>query len=320
MMAKRGPSLLIFGSQTSLPTAEKLASLRTTLLQEPALHGLAATIAELQDTWHDLVSHDPDLKPIPGEKVLSSFATWINEGVFQLEGQPGSVATPNLVLTPLTVILHLVEYFRFLDKAEYTHEQYVESEDKSFEGFCTGLLAASALSLSRDTKQSVVMAAAALRLAVAIGAYVDLDEGVFASPAQEVTCVVVRCKEAAQREEVDRLLETIPEVCSILLSPPLLEDEESNSLITWFAGLYFCHHGHKYHHHHDSKAGGGVADSEALGARAVHTHDTSAREIPFTFGEALLREDLITSDLRPSLPLPYERYPCSRRNRSSNPD
>lgn len=214
-MATRGPSLFIFGSQTPFPSAEKLDSLLSTLLNEPDLHGFAAAVAELQGTWHDLVFHDPDLQIVLGEALLSSFSTWIDEGVFKLEGQSDAEKIPSLVKTPLTVILHLVEYFSFMKKADLSHEQYVESNDKLFEGFCTGMLAAAALSTAADTKKSIVMASAALRLAVAIGAYVDLDEGLFADPPRETSCVAARWKESTQREEVEAMVETIPEVSTI---------------------------------------------------------------------------------------------------------
>lgn len=230
-MATGGPHLLVFGSQTPLPSADKLASLRSTLLNEPDLQGLAAAVAELPVVWHDLVLHDSDLQAVPGDDLLSCFSAWINEGAFRPTSIPGTENIANLLLTPLTVILHLVDYFSFLKTTGASHERYVvESNDTSFVGFCTGMLAASTLSAAKDTKQLILTASSALRLAVAIGAYVDLNEGFFSDPPRETACIAVRWKDAGQKVRLDGELGTISEAGPPFVDPSHVPEQEGPRL------------------------------------------------------------------------------------------
>jgi hypothetical protein len=65
--------------------------------------------------------------------------------------------------------------------------------------------------LAKDEGEAVALSASALALAVALGAYVDLD-GCFANPPREFTCLSVRWKTTAESLLVMKATEEHAEV------------------------------------------------------------------------------------------------------------
>jgi hypothetical protein len=208
------PSLVVFGPQSSLLSAEWLVQLRSTLLGNRQLEGLVTAITQLDSIWSDLAFADPDFNNIPGQEHLRAFSNWISGD--DASDPPAELSQLNLLLTPLTVISHLVEYFNYLEGSGFSHEQLLDSTSINgsggFQGFCTGLLAAVTLSLAKDEEEAVTISAAALGLAMALGAYVDLD-GYFANPRREFSCISVRWKSAAESLLVTKATEEHAEVC-----------------------------------------------------------------------------------------------------------
>jgi hypothetical protein len=206
------PSLVVFGPQSSLLSAEWLVQLRSTLLGNRQLEGLVTAVTQLDSTWSDLAFADPSFKNIPGQEHLRAFSNWISGD--DNSDPPAELSRLNLLLTPLTVISHLVEYFNYLEVSGLSHEQLLDSTSINgggFQGFCTGLLAAVTLSLAKDEKEAVTISAAALGLAMALGAYVDLD-GYFANPPREFSCLSVRWKSTTDSLLVMNAIEEHPEV------------------------------------------------------------------------------------------------------------
>lgn len=81
------------------------------------------------------------------------------------------------------------------------------------QGLCVGFLSAIVVSLSRNDMEIGTVAAIGLRLAVCIGAYVDLD-GISGIPSKEAACVALRWKDniSSDKKKVDALLQSFPEV------------------------------------------------------------------------------------------------------------
>jgi len=90
-------------------------------------------------------------------------------------------------------------------------------KDGGIQGFCTGFLAATALACSKDEEEINVLGAVALRLAVCIGACVDLDSR-FAKPSKTRGCVATRWKTELGRNDVDQVLRSYPDVSAIVSS------------------------------------------------------------------------------------------------------
>lgn len=161
MDAQPDTKVLIFGSQTLFPREESFTRLRATLLSSSAFQWIVDVVYELQgppaSSVAEVFCH---LNFVHGAKLLDS---WIKTGHLPYP-------LPNIVVTPLVVISHLVQFIQYKELSRLSNSESVESL-----GFCTGLLSAFAISSSRDEAQFPKHGAAAIRLAAFIGAIVDAD-------------------------------------------------------------------------------------------------------------------------------------------------
>lgn len=203
-------SLIAFGPQTSTPSTEYLSRLRANLLNDPRLRTFLSAIKELPKAWQTLVEWNSELRNVPGLQSTGYIQRWIDQG----ESAWTTKVLPNVLLTPLTVIIHIVEYFQYLDGVEggATHSQVLDGALRGgIQGCCTGLLATIALACSKNEEGVNVLGAVALRLALCIGAFVDLD-GAFASTPHETCCLAVRWRPEAGRDPVRAILRGYPDV------------------------------------------------------------------------------------------------------------
>lgn len=206
------PSLVVFGPQTPHPTADQLERIRATLLNNAHLQSFAAAIEDLDSFWELLVNADPNLANLAGSEQLHLLRTWLDQGTF-----PPTSSNPlsNAVLTPLTVIVHVVEYLDSLNDQALgcSHSELLQSvTDAGIQGFCSGLLTAVAVACSSTESNLIRLACVSLRLAVVIGAYVDLDES-SGELEKEAACLAVRWTNPEQERSVRSSLEDTPEVC-----------------------------------------------------------------------------------------------------------
>ena len=207
------PSLIVFGPQTPLPSAEYLSQMRSVLLNDRRLATFLAAIKDLPNLWPSLVGADASLVPVPGSQLLEGFRKWIDQGGFPTQR---SDTLPNILSTPLTIIIHIVEYFNYLKHLvpSVSHSQILEGvQAGGIQGFCTGFLAAFALGCSKDEEDVCELAAVALRLAVCVGAYVDLDCR-FANPPREISCLTVRWTSEAGKDALLDTLKDYSDVCT----------------------------------------------------------------------------------------------------------
>ena len=206
---QRLPKLVIFGPQRSLPDPEGLSRLRLVILSEPKL---VAAIKDLPSLWLAICQNLPELHQVPGPRVFQLLTAWIDHGHPLTLSHP----CPNVLLTPLSVIADLTNYQHVLRVSNFgkgkSHAAILQNVRKhgGFHGFCTGLLAALALACSNDESDIVEYGAVALRLAVCVGAIVDL-EGAFAVPANEACCLGVHSK-PGEEPTLLKILEDFPEV------------------------------------------------------------------------------------------------------------
>ena len=196
------PSIVAFGSQITWPSSEYLFQLRAALLLEPSLRSFILAIKELPAVWRDLVNHDPRLSAVPGQKCLEELVDWVNHGEFR--SPTGSF--PNILTMPFTIIIHIAQYFHYLDSLHLSQADMLKHvRDGGVQGFCTGMLTATAVACSKSEEDVNALGAVALKLALCIGSYVDLD-GAFAAETNETTSIAVRWRSEAGH---DRILETL---------------------------------------------------------------------------------------------------------------
>lgn len=80
------------------------------------------------------------------------------------------------------MIIHFIHYFHYLASTEcsVTHVDLLgKLQIGGIQGFCTGFLSAAAVACSNSDEDVCIFGAVVLRLAVCIGAYVDLDSRFF---------------------------------------------------------------------------------------------------------------------------------------------
>lgn len=198
------PSLLLFGSQTTWPSSKQSLHLRRALLGEPLLRTFVEAIRNLPEFWSVLVKSDPALQSVTGLEAFKVLRHWLDHGNLVWNAGP----PPNVLCTPLTVIIHLIHYFHYLASTESSvaHADLIrELQMGGIQGFCTGFLSAVALSCSENEEDVSTFGAVALRLAVCIGAYVD-QHSRSGSSQSETVCLAVRWKSDAGKEKLTEVL------------------------------------------------------------------------------------------------------------------
>ena len=162
-----GTDILLFGSQALAFNAESFRQLRTTLLDSPKCLWILETLAELPAHWDPAIQSIPRLQSFPGEKLLQTLNEWFRGGEVPEESFP----LPNVLLTPLGVIMHLTQYARFIE----INQRSFKHNDEVF-GLCTGLLSAQVVSSSEKQDDFEEYGGVAIRLAMLVGALVDAQD------------------------------------------------------------------------------------------------------------------------------------------------
>lgn len=138
--------------------------IRSHLSKTPSGNLLYNALKDLPSIWEAVSNTWPALRKIPGEAQLTTLSR------FLCGESPVDVVEPtNLLLVPVTVILHLIEFCNLKQNME-------ECEVRDIQGFCVGFLAATAAWWADDDIEFQNVVCTVLRLSVCIGALVDLDE------------------------------------------------------------------------------------------------------------------------------------------------
>ena len=202
---------VIFGPQKPFPSAEYLFHLRLVLLSDPRLTSFVDAIKGLLSLWYTFLELQPDLNRVPGTRVLGSLKTWIEHGKFPHVALESDHLL-NVLLTPLTVISHIVQYvFHYRLRETETHPSVVDNSSMGgSQGLSMGILSALAISCSTCVSDISDYGAVALRLAMCIGAFVDL-EGACAQPPDETHSLILRC-DIGNEHSIAKLLNEFPKV------------------------------------------------------------------------------------------------------------
>lgn len=206
------PSTVVCGSQTPVPSSDCLQRIQSNL-KDPKLKELAKAVNDLPQFWSHLVEVKPVLSQV-NDEPLKKLKDWASGECF-LEIPEG---LPNILLAPLTVIIHVVQYLRFVhsldadDFQEDRHRRILQSTERGgFQGLCTGFLSAAALACSGSERDIWCNATVALRLATCVGAYVDLDRLTYDS-ADHHTCVIIHWEDNCGKDRVTEVLKRYPGV------------------------------------------------------------------------------------------------------------
>ena len=202
--------LLLLGSQTIIPSSEYLCRARNLLQSHVELPSLTEAIRELPDLWPILEKGFPSLGQIPGVQILSTLKKWISEGQ-ELE-IPEKAS--NTLLTPLTIIIQIADYVAYLKtiECEDGHASILRSvQNGGIQGLCTGFLSAAVLACSRNMSEMSELGAIAIRLAVCVGACVDLDNAM-APDDEQMLSVTCRWTSSTTIDQISAILGQFPGV------------------------------------------------------------------------------------------------------------
>lgn len=162
-LSSQDGTVLLFGPQALAYTPSMFNDLRGAVWEKAEWGWLLDTISSLPDCWDAFATQFPQfkIKTVDGKKQLQELHDSFKTGVMTAAGAP----LPNIVLSPLVVIGHLVDYIRY--------RQNNRHQVNGALGFCTGLLSAFTVALSKDKADIQKYGANAIRLAVLIGGIVD---------------------------------------------------------------------------------------------------------------------------------------------------
>ncbi|KAJ5893429.1 Polyketide synthase [Penicillium taxi] len=168
-------TVLVFGPQALAFNQNSFHDLRAAITNSAALGWVPSALLELPDCFETVSKEFPHLTVVPGVRLLHALSEWFATG--SLKNLTISPHIPNTILTPITVLSQLAAYDRYIDLRESggLKGSHALANTESA-GFCTGLLAALAVSLSDNNAELAHNGATVLRLAMLIGAVVDAQE------------------------------------------------------------------------------------------------------------------------------------------------
>lgn len=172
--ASRG--VFLFGSQAVSLDETHFRTIQSNIVNNSANSWILQVVSELPQLWQDIIQEFPQFDTLSGGKLLQSLSSSFQSGyVFQEASD-----LPSTLLTPITVITQLVEWSAYMGVRDENSYQdlltdLAESNVESL-GFCTGILSALAVSCSSSVSDLKRHGAAAIRLAVLVGAVVDAHD------------------------------------------------------------------------------------------------------------------------------------------------
>ncbi|KAF2204385.1 hypothetical protein GQ43DRAFT_387983, partial [Delitschia confertaspora ATCC 74209] len=198
-------SLLFFGPQLTKLNHTSLADLQSSITTNPGLRFLVDAVTQLPLLWPTIVQSYPRLAKVQGEEQLEKLCSFVQGGDLL---NPKTLES-NILIAPLTVLSHIVGSLGLFGESPDSISLKDDTTLGAVQGFCIGFLSAAALSSSCNLEEFKKLAAITLRLAVCIGAVVDLDQESF-SPEARHTSVVIRWSTDAQKAILEKVLAAYP--------------------------------------------------------------------------------------------------------------
>lgn len=197
----QSPVSVLFGPQCS-NFDDVAAEISKALAEDPSVRFIRDILTELPSLWADITKAFPSLSQISGNEQIV-------ELVQKLNGlpSPATVEPTNVILTPLTVISQILEFAKLNNRND--EQKIIDAQ-----GFCVGFLSAVLVACAKGNDEFRSLTATIIRLAVCIGALVDLDELMNGSSRS----VVVRWKDLAGCKAFEHVMASHPKASC---SPPL---------------------------------------------------------------------------------------------------
>ena len=211
MLQGASKTTLLFGWQALSLDEHKLESIRNSVHESSANTWIVAALAGLPALLPHLTSVSKDFHSRAGA-LLQSLVRWLKH----TESYSPDFVKNNILLTPLTVVHHLLQYTVFL-QARYPRldpDARFRAAHNTTEvtGFCSGLISAFAVSEAHDVASFEAMGAVAIRMAMMCGLVVDEQNLAQPVPSQ-TSAIAVAWPSNASQHSIDDVLSQFPEVC-----------------------------------------------------------------------------------------------------------
>lgn len=206
-------TLLLFGPQALSYDEAYFERVRLNVLGNEKNRWIRDVIEDLPSYWEELSEAIPSLSSIPGQAWLQRLSHWLLNGISE---EQRTSPTPNIILSPIVVIGHLIEYIQHTTNeprgqsgfGEEGYEQNLSNTETL--GFCVGILSAFVVSSSLTRAQFCQNGAAALRLAMVIGGLVDAQDMKIAE-SQSIS-LATTWKAEQTPSKLHEVLESFPDV------------------------------------------------------------------------------------------------------------
>jgi hypothetical protein len=192
-------SFAVFGPQGTAPSVSYLQSIRTYIINHPVLNCIQEEIASLGDVLTLVASKNKDIAALPqAPEYLDHLQQWL------VHGKPEAIVSVHSSITtlPRLCIIHVVQYFQFLESKGLSHADFVSQVRESgggMQGYCGGMPAAVALGSAANDEEVAQNVGTTLRLAFAIGLYTELGDD---TRVPGLAIMVVRVEREEQAEEL----------------------------------------------------------------------------------------------------------------------
>lgn len=192
-------SFVVFGPQGAAPSVPYLQSIREFIINHPVIRCIYEDIGTLKDVWTIVAEKNKDVAALPqAPQYMNYFTQWLIDDKAE---NIASIAS-SIVALPRLYIIHVVQYFQFLERKAISHAEFTSRIRKTgggFQGYCGGMPAAVSLASAKDDRDLSQNLMAAIRLAFAIGLYTELGDD---TRAQGLAIMVVRVEKEEQAEEL----------------------------------------------------------------------------------------------------------------------
>jgi hypothetical protein len=235
-------NVLLFGPQALSLDVEDIKTLRDTLHSTPSNRWALDCLSELPDLWDVVAKNVPQLNSFDGKPLLKKFVDEFNAG----STSPSTFPLPNILSTPLVVIMHLTQYSKALRDtwprlkdddplpADFMQESVAA-------GLCTGMLGAMAASHSNTLQSLATNSGKAVRQAMAIGAMVDAEMAADGSDGRAIS-FSVSWGAGRTLDSVKKLIQPFSNVSVRCFASILITNQSLD--------LHICYHGRTKSNNH----------------------------------------------------------------------
>ena len=207
-MARDGNTVLLFGPQALSLHKDWFDQLKSDILGNAESRWIINVVAQLPTYLQSFSEKSSKVEVVSAVKLLKDLNDWISTGNTPLP----SSHLPNVIVSPLIVLLQLTQYSKYLELAHGEEQNIYGAHSQLTEvvGFCTGLLSALAVSSAGDRAQFQHYGAVAVRLAALIGAFVDGQDALGDHGGSKSFATVWNSNQA--KTEMTRIMQQLPEV------------------------------------------------------------------------------------------------------------